>query len=91
MCTNNPTEGGKPSHTDTKAELIFKRVFYSYQSVVGTNVGCGLVKTLFLSLTLFPVPLQDVGHGPVRILFLSLILFLVPDPNGILLCWASAN
>ena len=30
MCTMNPTEAGKPSHTDTKANLIFKRVFCNY-------------------------------------------------------------
>ena len=30
MCTNNPTEGGKPSYTDTKADLILKRVFCNY-------------------------------------------------------------
>ena len=30
MCTNNPTEGGKPRHTDTKADLILKRVFCNY-------------------------------------------------------------
>ena len=27
MCTNNPTMQGKPRHVDTKADLIFKRVF----------------------------------------------------------------
>ena len=27
MCTNNPTVRGKPRHADTKADLIFKRVF----------------------------------------------------------------
>ena len=36
----NPIEAGKPSHTDTKADLIFKRVFCNYLEVVGTNVGC---------------------------------------------------
>ena len=27
MCTNNPTAQGKPCHADTKADLIFKRLF----------------------------------------------------------------
>ena len=30
MCTNNPTVRGKPRHADTKAHLIFKRVFCNY-------------------------------------------------------------
>ena len=30
MCTINPIEASKPSHTDTKADLIFKRVFCNY-------------------------------------------------------------
>ena len=31
MCTNNPTVRGKPRHAeDTKADLIFKRVFCNY-------------------------------------------------------------
>ena len=30
MCTNNPTMQGKPRHADTKADLIFKRVFCNY-------------------------------------------------------------
>ena len=30
MCTNNPTVRGKPRHADTKADLIFKRVFCHY-------------------------------------------------------------
>ena len=30
MCINNPTVRGKPRHADTKADLIFKRVFYNY-------------------------------------------------------------
>ena len=30
MCTNNPTVRGKPRHADTKADLIFKRVFRNY-------------------------------------------------------------
>ena len=30
MCTNNPTVRGKPRHVDTKADLIFKRVFCNY-------------------------------------------------------------
>ena len=30
MFTNNPTVRGKPRHADTKAELIFKRVFCNY-------------------------------------------------------------
>ena len=29
-CTNNPTLRGKPRHADTKADLIFKRVFCNY-------------------------------------------------------------
>ena len=32
MCTNNPTVRGKPRHADTKADLIFKRVFCNYCS-----------------------------------------------------------
>ena len=30
MCTNNPIVRGKPRHADTKADLIFKRVFCNY-------------------------------------------------------------
>ena len=30
MCANNPTVRGKPRHADTKADLIFKRVFCNY-------------------------------------------------------------
>ena len=30
VCTMNATEAGKPSHTDTKADLIFKRVLCTY-------------------------------------------------------------
>ena len=30
MCTNNPTVRGKPRLADTKADLIFKRVFCLY-------------------------------------------------------------
>ena len=30
MCTNNPTVRGKPCHADTKADLIFKRIFCNY-------------------------------------------------------------
>ena len=30
MCTKNPIEAGKPSYTDTKADLIFKHVFCNY-------------------------------------------------------------
>ena len=30
MCTNNPTLRGKLRHADTKADLIFKRVFCNY-------------------------------------------------------------
>ena len=30
MCTNSPTVRGKPRHADTKADLIFKRVFCDY-------------------------------------------------------------
>ena len=30
MCTNNPTEGGKPSHIDINADLIFKGAFCNY-------------------------------------------------------------
>ena len=47
MCTKNPPEAGKPSFTDTKANLIFKRVFCNFLFVVGTNVGCGLVEFSF--------------------------------------------
>ena len=60
MRTNNPIVRGKPRHADTKADLIFKRVFYNYLLVVGTDVGCGLVRTLFLSLILFLVQLYFV-------------------------------
>ena len=42
----------------------------------GTSVGHGLVRILFLSLILFPVPAHYVGHDFLRALFLSLILFL---------------
>ena len=44
----------------------------------GTNVGHGPVRTLFLSLILFPCRQTDVGRGSVTTLFLGLILFLVP-------------
>ena len=37
ICTKNPIEGGKPSYTDTKADLIFKRVVCDYLYVVGTK------------------------------------------------------
>ena len=30
MCTHNPTVAAKPRHADTKADLIFKRVFCNY-------------------------------------------------------------
>ena len=30
ICTTNPTKGGKLSNADTKADLIFKRVFCNY-------------------------------------------------------------
>ena len=43
----NPTQASKPSHTDTKADLIFRRVFCNYLSVVGTNVGCGPTRFSF--------------------------------------------
>ena len=41
MCTVNPTNARKPSHLDTKAYLIFKRVLCNYLQVISTNVGCG--------------------------------------------------
>ena len=53
MCTNKTTEGGKPSHADTKPNLILKRAFCNYLQVVGADVGHGPVGTLFLSLILF--------------------------------------
>ena len=56
MCTNNPTVRGKLRHADTKADLIFKRVFCNYLQVVPTDVGHGPVRTLFLSLLLFLPP-----------------------------------
>ena len=56
MCTNTPTVQGKPRHADTKADLIFKRVFCTYLQVVPTDVGHGPVRTLFLSVVLFLLP-----------------------------------
>ena len=58
----------------------------------GTNVGHGLIRTLFLEPDFVPGTL-DVGHGPARTPFLGLILCLVPMTRYetmlycVLLCW----
>ena len=59
----------------------------------GTNVGHGLVMTLFLSLILLPVQAQwMLAMALVRTLFLGLILRLVPmTPCDTMLYWPSPN
>ena len=49
MCTHHPTTAAKLVHADTKADVLFKRVFCNYLLLVGTAVGHGLLRTLLLS------------------------------------------
>ena len=83
----NPTKVGTPSHTNTKAELMFDLVFCNSLQVIGTNVGCGLAGFSYFFYTRFGCECchTDVGHGPVMTLFLSLILFPLPHPIYIML------
>ena len=58
----------------------------------GTSVGHGPIRTLLLSVILFPTGTLDIGHGPVRTLFLGLILCLEPmTPCEAILNWPSPN